>query len=202
MTGNMQHPPNLAWDLIRAFLTVVDAGSVTAAAEALALSQPTLSRQIAALEAQLGSTLFERVGRGLRLTSAGSALIAPARQMQAAANALSLAALGQTLATAGSVRLSASEITATYVLPPLLSALRRSHSEIHIELAVTNRVENLLEREADIAIRHTDPGQGSLIARQVGAFRLGAFAHRDYLSRVGGSIDSTQLSRYDWLAWA
>jgi DNA-binding transcriptional LysR family regulator len=94
---------------------------------------------------------------------------------------------------------SASEVTATYVLPTILTALRQSHPEIQLELAVTNRVENLLEREADIAIRHTDPGQGSLIARRVGAFRLGAFAHRDYVSRVGDSIDVTRLADYDWI---
>jgi DNA-binding transcriptional LysR family regulator len=188
------------WDLIRAFLAVVDAGSVTAAAELLAISQPTLSRQLTALERQLGTPLFERVGRGLRLTSAGTDLIAPARQMQAAANALSFAALGQTIETAGTVRVSASEVSATYVLPAILTALRRQHPEIQLELAVTNRVENLLEREADIAIRHTDPGQGSLIARRVGAFRLGAFAHPDYLAQSGGDrIDTTQLQRYDWI---
>lgn len=187
------------WDLIRAFLAVVDAGSVTAASEWLAVSQPTLSRQLATLEAQLGTTLFERVGRGLRLTSAGAGLIAPARQMQAAANALSLAALGQNIETAGTVRVSASEVTATYVLPAILTTLRRRHPEIQLELAVTNRVENLLEREADIAIRHTDPGQGSLIARRVGAFRLGAFAHPDYLAHSGDRIEVTQLQRYDWI---
>lgn len=187
------------WDLIRAFLAVVDAGSVTAAAEMLAISQPTLSRQLASLESQLGTTLFERVGRGLRLTQAGTNLIAPARQMQVAANALGLAALGQHSDTAGTVRISASEVTATYVLPPILTDLHHHHPEIQLELAVTNRVENLLEREADIAIRHTDPGQDSLIARRIGAFRLGAFAHPDYLAQVGGNIDVTQLQQYDWI---
>lgn len=191
--------PALEWDHIRAFLAVVDNGSVTAAAAQLALSQPTLSRQLAALETQLGTSLFERVGRGLRLTQTGTALLEPARQMQAAAHALSLTALGQNAATAGTVRLSASEVTATFVLPPILTALRLTHPEIQIELAVTNRVENLLEREADIAIRHTEPGQGGLIARRIGAFRLGAFAHRNYLQRIGGHIETSQLSRYDWI---
>ncbi len=199
MAPQGNHLPTLEWDLIRAFLAVVDAGSVTAAAERLGTSQPTLSRQMATLEQQIGSALFERAGRGLRLTNAGQALVAPARQMQSAANSLSLTALGQNSETAGKVRLSASEMTATYVLPPILAELRRTHAEIQIELAVTNRVENLLEREADIAIRHTHPGQGSLIARRVGAFRIGAFAHQDYLNRVGAPIDFAQSHRYDWL---
>ncbi|HEY0720278.1 MAG TPA: LysR family transcriptional regulator [Gammaproteobacteria bacterium] len=199
MTQKGNHPETLEWDLIRAFLAVVDTGSVTAAAEILGSSQPTLSRQIAALEQRVGSPLFERVGRGLNLTGLGEALVEPARQMQMAANSLSLAALGRNSETAGTVRLSASEMTATYVLPSILAELRRTHPEIQIEVAVTNRVENLLEREADIAVRHTQPGQGSLIARRIGAFRIGAFAHHDYLSRVGEPIEFAQPHRYDWL---
>lgn len=195
--GNLRQ--ELEWDLIRAFLAVVDAGSMTAAAKQLDTSQPTLSRQLAALEQRLGSTLFERVGRGLRLTSAGHALVEPARQMQSAANAFSLISLGHNQETAGTVRISASEMTATYVLPPILTDLRLQHPEIQIELAVTNRVENLLEHEADIAVRHAQPEQGNLIARRIGAFRIGAYAHCDYLARVGGVIDMAQFERYDWL---
>jgi len=190
--------PHPDWDQVRAFLAVVDAGSLTAAAELLGLSQPTLSRQIAAMEKRIGTLLFERVGRGVHLTATGHALVEPARHMQSAANALSLAALGQSHETAGTVRISASEMTATYVLPTILSELRLAHPEIQIELAVTNRVENLLEREADIAVRHTDPGQGNLVARRVGGFHLGAFAHQRYLERVG-EIDFTQPHRFDWL---
>lgn len=177
---------------------MVETGSLTAAAELLATSQPTLSRQIAAMEKRIGTLLFERVGRGLRLTATGQALVEPARQMQTAANALSLAALGQSHETAGTVRISASEMTATYVLPTILYELRRTHPEIQIELAVTNRVENLLEREADIAVRHADPGQGNLVARRIGGFRLGAFAHPRYLEHVG-EIDFSQPHRYEWL---
>jgi DNA-binding transcriptional LysR family regulator len=162
-------------------------------------SQPTVSRRLAALEGELGSALFERVGRGLQLTAAGKALVQPARQMRAAATDLNLAALHQNNATAGTVRLSASEMTATYVLPSILGKLRRTHPEIQIELAVTNRVENLLERDADIAVRHANPGQGGLIARRIGSFRIGAFAHRDYLSKVGKDIDIAHRERYEWL---
>ena len=84
------------WNLLRAFLAVVDAGSLTGATRLLATSQPPLSRQIAELESSLRVALFERVARGVRLTAAGEALVLPARQMQTAAQAVSLAALGQT----------------------------------------------------------------------------------------------------------
>lgn len=199
----MSHKGNyrqeLEWDLVRAFLAVVDRGSITAASAELRTSQPTLSRQLMSLERQLGSTLFERVGRGLRLTSAGNALVEPARHMQAAAHAFSLTSQVHSQETAGTVRISVSEMTATYILPSILAELRQNHPEIQIELAVTNRVENLLEHEADIAIRHAQPEQDNLIARRVGSFRVGAFAHRAYLERFNGVIELAHRHRYDWL---
>jgi len=199
MVAYKPHHPELEWDLVRAFLAVVDAGSMTAAAGVLHTSQPTLSRQLNALEQRLGNRLFERVGRGLQLTSAGRALVEPARRMQSAANAFSLTSQVHSSDTAGTVRISASEMTATYVLPPILTDLRRHHPEIQIELAANNRVENLLEHEADIAVRHAQPEQGNIIARRIGDFALGIYAHHDYLARAGGLVDMTRLESYDWL---
>ncbi|TCV85837.1 LysR family transcriptional regulator [Sulfurirhabdus autotrophica] len=187
------------WNLLRAFLAVVDAGSLTGATRLLATSQPTLSRQIAELESSLGIALFERVARGLRLTAAGEALVWPARQMQTAAQAVSLTALGQTQQLGGTVRLTASEMTSAYVLPEILKLLRQTHPAIQIELVASNRVENLLERQADIAIRHTRPTQGGLVAKRVGDAKIGAFAHVDYLKRVGGEVDLARAGDYDWI---
>lgn len=204
MNSNASRPstaPQLDWNLIRAFLAVADSGSLTGAAAMLAASQPTLSRQIGELESRVGASLFERVARGLRLTHAGEALLEPARQMQMAAQALSLAALGQTQQLAGSVRLTASEMTSAYLLPDILAGLKQTHPEIQIEVLVSNSVENLLERQADIAIRHTRPAQGGLIARRIGELKIGAFARADYLARVGGKIDLNRLGDYDWIGY-
>jgi DNA-binding transcriptional LysR family regulator len=189
----------LDWNLLRTFLAVADTGSLTAAAILLETSQSTLSRQIAELEAAFGIALFERVARGLRLTTIGEALIDPARQMQAAAQNASLAVLGQSLEIRGTVRLTASEMTSAYILPKILANLRQSHPEIQIELLVSNRIENLLERQADIALRHTRPRQSGLLAKRVADVKIGAFAHTDYLKRVGGQIDLNRLSDYDWI---
>ena len=166
----------------------------------LGSSQPTLSRQIRRLEARTGTTLFERVARGLRLTQSGAALVEPARQMQAAAQTLALTALGHTQQLAGTVRLTASEMTSAYLLPPIIARLRRSHPEIQIELVVSNRVENLLERQADIAVRHTRPTQKELIARHIGNLRMGAFAHADYVAQVG-KVDISHPDAYDWIGF-
>ena len=194
-------PSTLDWNLVRAFLAVVDAGSLSGATRLLATSQPTLSRQIAELERSIGVTLFERIARGLRLTAAGEALVPAARQMQVAAQLMSMKVLGQSQNLAGTVRITASEMTATYQLPPILVALRRAHPEIQIELLVSNRIENLLERHADIAVRHSRPNQAGLIAKSLGKMTLNGYAHVDYLERVGGSIDLRDTARYDWIGY-
>lgn len=187
------------WNLLRAFLAVVDAGSLTAASRLLHTSQPTLSRQIAELESLLGITLFERAARGLRLTATGMSLVAPARSMESAAQAISLSALGQTQQLEGCVRLTASEMTSAFILPPILQRLRQNYPQIQIELLASDNVENLLERQADIAIRHIRPQQGALVAKRLGEVNVGAFAHRSYLARIGGSVDWQHPERYDWI---
>lgn len=189
----------LDWNLLRAFLAVVDAGSLTGATRLLASSQPTLSRQIAELESILGVVVFERVARGVRLTAVGKSLLPAARQMEAAARALSLAALGQAQQTSGTVRLTAGEMFSAFVLPKILAQLRQNQPQIQIELLASNRVENLLERQADIAIRHTRPRQGGLVAKRIGDVGIGAFAHTDYLQRIGGKIELPHAAEYDWI---
>lgn len=197
--------PQLDWNLLRAFLAVVDGGSLTGAARLLASSQPTLSRQIGELEAAVGVALFERRARGLGLTAAGAALLPGARQMQTAAQTLAMAALGQSRELAGTVRLTASDMTAAYLLPPILAGLRRRHPEIQLELVVSNRVENLLERQADIALRHTRPTQTGLLARKVGDAAMGAYADCAYLAGAGigagATLDPARLADYDWIGY-
>ncbi|MHB1676974.1 MAG: LysR family transcriptional regulator [Sulfuriferula sp.] len=187
------------WNLLRVFLAVVDAGSLTGATRLLSTSQPTLSRQIAELESMLGVVLFERVARGVRLTIAGKTLLPPARQMETAAQLLSLTALGQTQQISGTVRLTASEMFSAFVLPKILAPLRQTQPQIQIELVASNRLENLLERQADIAIRHTRPKQGGLVAKRVGDVCIGAFAHTDYLIRVEGKVELSRAAEYDWI---
>jgi DNA-binding transcriptional LysR family regulator len=194
-------PPEIDWNLIRVFLAVVDSGSLTAAAAMLSASQPTLSRKIDELELHIGSSLFERAARGLRLTEAGEALVEPARQMKLAAQAVSLTALGQTQQLDGTVRLTASEMTAAYLLPDIIAKIRESHPEIQIEVVVSNHVENLLERQADIALRHTSPTQNGLIARRIGELEIGAFAHADYLAKVGDMVDPERIDSYHWIGY-
>ncbi len=188
------------WSLLRAFLAVAQAGSLSRAAEALGSSQPTLSRQMTLLESQTGSVLFERTSRGLRLTDAGEALRVPAQRMQEHANAWSLAAAGRSKSLAGTVRLTASEMVSAHLLPALLLTLRQSHPEIQIELVASNTVENLLEREADIALRMVRPTQTALVARKLAELPLGLYAHRDYLKAHGRPTLAT-MAQHQWVGY-
>lgn len=173
------------WDLIRSFLAAMEHGSLLGAARALKSSQPTLGRRIAQLEAQLGTPLFERTGRGLRPTATALTLAASAQQMAHAAAQFSLRATRERTDLSGTVRLTASTTVATYLLPQVLAAMRQALPEIQVELVSSDAVSNLLRREADIALRMVPPRQASLIARRVGQVTLGVYAHADYLRRCG-----------------
>ncbi len=184
----------IGWELYRSFLAVLDEGSLSGAARALGITQPTAGRHIAALESALGQVLFTRSQTGLLATDAALALRGYAQAMQSNAAALQRAAAGHGAGIAGTVRISASEVIGIEVLPAALARLRRDHPRLTIELAPTNRVQNLLLREADIAVRMAPPSQEQLIARSVGAVDIGLFAHKDYLRRHGTPATPADLA--------
>lgn len=157
----------LDWNQLKAFLETAETGSLSAAARKLGLTQPTLSRQVAAIEQRMGVTLFERVGKAMELTSTGLDLLEHARAMGAAAEALRLAATGRSQALGGVVSVSATDAVAAYLLPPLVRQLREQEPGIAIEVISSNALSDLLRREADIAIRHVKPAQPELIARLI-----------------------------------
>ncbi len=176
---------SLDWSLIRSFLAVAEHGSLSGAARALNASQPTLGRQIRQLETDLQQVLFHRRPRGLHLTGNGRALLAPATQMRDAMHQISLTVAGQQTQIEGSVRITASDMVSVSILPDILARLRWEHPGIQIELVATDSTENLLFREADIALRMYQPEQLELVARKLGEMPLGLFGSRDYLDRAG-----------------
>jgi DNA-binding transcriptional LysR family regulator len=197
-------PATLDWNLLRALGAVLAHGSLTQAALRLGSSQPTLSRQIAALELALGAPLFERGARRLIPTAQALALAEPAARMLAAAQSCALAAdaaLSQAGELAGTVRLTASEVVSSQVLPALLAGLARRHPEIQIELVPSDRQSNLLEREADIAVRMLRPTQGTLITRHIADWPLGFYAHHDLLAAAGGAPTPATLDAWRWIGF-
>lgn len=173
------------WNRARAFLVTAEEGSLSAAARALGLAQPTLSRQVEALQQELGVVLFERFGRGLELTPAGASLLAHVRTMGAGAMALSIAAQGQSDQIAGPVMISASDAYAGLWLPPILQKLRAQEPGLTIHLVAENTVSDLMRREADIAIRNFRPKEPELVAKLITQTQAGFFASDAYLARHG-----------------
>ena len=155
------------WNRARAFLITAKEGSLSAAARALGMAQPTLGRQVSALEDELGVILFQRTGRGLTLTQSGLELMDHVRAMGDAATRVSMAASGQSQSVAGTVSISASEVTAAFVLPGIVTRLRQAHPGITIEVIATNSLSDLRRREADIAVRSVQPTDPDLIARKL-----------------------------------
>ena len=173
------------WELYRTFLGVLEAGSLSGAARALGLTQPTVGRHVDALETALGLSLFVRTQQGLSPTAAAHALHPHARAVANASAGLLRAASRQGTEVRGKVRITASDVVTVEVLPAILAAAHRSHPELVFELSPSNRSEDLLEREADIAVRMFEPAQQSLIARRIGSIELGVFAHQNYLEQRG-----------------
>lgn len=179
------------WNLYASFREVMRRGSLSAAARTLGLTQPTLGRHIAALEAGLTTALFTRSPQGLTPTSAAFDLLPRVEEMHAAAEAAARAVSGGPAGETGVVRITASEIIGGEVLPPILADFRERHPGVVVELVLTNRNEDLLRRDADIAVRMIRPDQSALVARRIGTIGIGLFAHRRYAEAHGlpGSID-------------
>jgi DNA-binding transcriptional LysR family regulator len=173
------------WSLIRAFLAVAETGSLSGAARSLSLSQPTLGRQIKQLEDQMGLRLFERQARGLELTDTGESLLEPARAMHAAFGQLRLRAAGRDHKMEGTVRITASEVMAHHVLPKIIAGMREAEPNIQIELVPSDASENLLFREADIAVRMYRSTQLDVITKQIGTVEMGIYAAKSYLAKHG-----------------
>jgi DNA-binding transcriptional LysR family regulator len=186
-------PPPLSWDLCHSFLAVLREGSLSAAARSLGLTQPTIGRHIAELEQSLGTALFARSQTGLVPTQSALALVPHAEAMAASADALVRAASGDWDEPKGSVRVTASEFVGALVLPAMLASFHEAHPKIAVELSLSNRNQDLLRQEADIAVRMAQPTQRALVARKIGEVKIGLFAHRSYLERSGTPRDLADL---------
>lgn len=193
------HTPD--WSQLQSFVAVAEHGSLSAAARARGSSQPTLSRHIAALEQTLGARLFERRKTGVILTEKGSALMAHAAKMADAAAQMPLLSETADEGLTGTVRITASQIVATYLLPELLTDLHVSYPTLEIELVASDDTNNLLRREADIALRMYRPTQGDVISKLIGHLDLAAYASSAYIERRGMPKDLMDLTNHDVIGY-
>jgi DNA-binding transcriptional LysR family regulator len=186
----------ISWDHYRTFLAVLDTGSLSAAARSLGLTQPTAGRHIEALEQAFGGPLFLRGAQGLLPTEKARAMHGHARSMAATSTSLARIASGDMEDVRGTVRISASEVISIEALPTILAKLQDRHPGIEIELSASDTVEDLLNQEADIAVRMTTPRQSALLSRRIGLLPLGLYAHKNYLDRHGMPTALAELSNH------
>ena len=192
---------NIGWELYRTFLSVLKEGSLSGAARGLGITQPTVGRHIAALEQALGVALFTRSQLGLTPTEAALGLRTYAETMESTAASLERAATAHGEGVRGVVRVSASEVMGVEVLPPIIEQLRRRYPELKVELVLSNRVQDLLRREADIAVRMMRPEQEQLVARRVGNIEVGLYARKDYLARQGVPRRASELAGHSLIGY-
>lgn len=189
------------WNQARAFLVTAEEGSLSAAARALGLTQPTLSRQVAGIEEALGVTLFERTSRALILTQTGTELLEHFRSMGSAATHISLAATGQSQTVTGKVVIAATNGMATYFLPPILKSLQTIAPELQVEIVDSNEISDLRRREADIAIRHTRPQDADLIAKRLRDTTAQLYASTQYLDEAGRPSQAADLAKMQFVGF-
>jgi DNA-binding transcriptional LysR family regulator len=190
------------WNRARAFLVTAEEGSLSAAARALGMTQPTLSRQVDALEDELSLILFERVGRGLILTPSGLELLEHVRGMGEAASRVSRAASGQSQSIEGSISIAASEVYSAFLLPPIIEKLRHEYPAILVEIVASNVSSDLLRREADIAIRNVASSQPDVITKKIRDDEGYFYAAHSYRAKIGDPQSFADLQNADFLAFA
>lgn len=190
------------WNRARAFLVTAEEGSLSAAARALGMTQPTLSRQVDALESELGLVLFERAGRGLQITPSGLELLEHVRGMGDAASRVSLSASGQSQSIGGRICITASEVYAAFLLPPIIIKLREAHPGIEVEVVASNAPTDLRRREADIAIRNVVSTQPDLIVKKIRDDHAHMYASKSYLRAIGEPESLGDLVQANFLGFA
>jgi DNA-binding transcriptional LysR family regulator len=189
------------WNYARAFLAVAEEGSYSAAARALGVAQPTIGRQITALEESLQVTLFERVGRGWMVTPTGLALLEHVREMAEAATRVRALADGRSVSLEGLVRITASEVVSAHLLPPIVARVRGAYPGIELELVASNQVLDLSRHEADIALRNAAPQDPELVGRKLGVGRGWLYASDAYLAGLGDPPTPESLSAATFISF-
>jgi len=185
---------NLPWEWIQSFAVVAKLGSLSKAAVALNTSQPTLSRHMAGLEKEIGTTLFDRSTQGLKLTSSGEKLVEYGESMQQAAEQFTRIASGTVMSLAGNIRISANEVVGLYYLPAVIAKFKQKYPEVSVEIDVSNKTTSINQRDTDIALRMFRPTQPDLVVKRLPDIKLRAVASKEYLAEYSEPKSLQELS--------
>jgi DNA-binding transcriptional LysR family regulator len=185
----------LDWNDLKYFLEVARGGSLTRAADVLRVSQSTVSRRIAELEARLDTRLFARHQTGYHLTDEGRELLGRAEAVEDNMLAFERGASGLSPGVSGLVRLATSDNLASDLVIPALPRFVARHPQLRLEIVTTTAAVELGRRDADLALRLVRPSHGNLKARRLGAMSYGVYGHRDYLARHPAPADDPLAGR-------
>jgi DNA-binding transcriptional LysR family regulator len=159
--------------------------TLSGAARALGVQQPTMGRRLEALESRAGARLLQKTPTGFVLTETGEAVLANAERIEAETLSVERLIAGHDVRLAGTIRLTTVETLAVSILVPILAAFGARHPAIEVEIAANTRALSLTKREADVALRIAPFQQADIVARKVGELGFGLYASADYLSRHG-----------------
>jgi DNA-binding transcriptional LysR family regulator len=181
---------------VEAFVTIVDKGTISAAAVALGTTPSVLSRAVARLESRLGVQLLRRTTRRLSVTEAGTLYLEQARSAFGLIADAERAIQGRGGELSGTIRLSAPTTYGHYRLPRLLQPFMERHPRVVIELSIANRNVDLVDEGYDMAIRLGEPADSGLVARRLEHASMCMVAAPGYLRRAGTPQDLAQLATH------
>lgn len=181
-----------SWDDLKILLSIARCGSLNAAATELKTSQSTVSRRLAALEADLGVRLFERTSEGVKPTEVALELIPEARRMEETASSVSALLRNRDKRCVGRVRVALEDALATYLVMPRVRELLEHNPGLELELLPGVAVVDLTRHEADLALRFMKPTRGDLHARRIATLSFGVYGHND---------DARPLEELRWVGW-
>lgn len=190
---------NQDWDSIRYFLEVVHAGSVTAAAQNLAVNQTTVSRRISNLENQLGKDLFVRAGKGWLLTSVGEQLVDSAERMAEQASAIQRHVLADSQDLSGLLRITVADVCTQQLVMPALRTFTQQYPDIDLEIIATNTELNLATREADVALRATDKPPANLVGKRIGQLAYSVYGNAELHSQLVSDPECDDIAAITWI---
>lgn len=168
------------WDDLHTFLAVARHGSLSAAARALGVTQPTMGRRLAALEQRSGARLLQKHPNGFALTPLGESILGNAERAESEILAAERAITGKDVALAGVVRVTTVDSLAARIVAPALVQLQQTHPGLVVELVSDMRVLSLSKREADIALRMARFEGHDIVARKVGSLTFGIYARQEW----------------------
>lgn len=185
------------WDDLRVFLAVARAGSLSGAARRLGVNHSTVFRRIVGLEEMLGVRLFDRLPSGYALTSAGEDTLPIVERIEADVTMLDRTVTGQDLRLSGTVRITATDMLALWLLPDHLRRFREIYPGIEVETVVGNEALNLSRRETDIALRIGNTPPETLVGRRIGTLDFAIYGSPDYCA----SRPDAALDQQDWIGF-